>query len=245
MASYRDAWVAQFAKYEAQYRELLRGDPFRDWEQNTLPEVTAEGLLITGTTIAFARPEEDLASIAWRSCVRVYERAYAEERWLSPLCRDGFPKNRGRCARSCAYAAAFLGDSLDTHLLTKAAADYEEWSSGYATKDWDAQAEANLLSAARMWMILGDVDRASGLLTGRRKFKSHPHEGALLASLVHKGAMVSQFDRYFDEVRAPTFRPVAYMEKEVVRFELAAIRRRFIAGEALSDWSAILAETAA
>lgn len=239
-----ELWIARYERNRSGYPEMLADDPFDGWERSHMPETRVEEDLAYGLYISYAwGPEQEQAVAFFKRVCTVAERAIDEDKLTSPLSNSSFPLNRGVVNRAYSYARAVLGGSLDSPALHQASLDFEEWCKGYGRRDWDSQAQANYLAAVRLAVVVGDLERARALLKSRKSFKWHHEEHHLWSRLVERDgaiddALAENYDRYFDRLRDPGFIPDVYMETDILRLELAAIRDKYLAGEdGKIDWS--------
>lgn len=250
---YKPQWVA---KYEADLntlREELGMDPFEDWERNRMPEGDVEDGLRDAVDILYAdRTSADAVRFLRRS-LEVANRIFAEDKLQSQLCTGGFPENRGRMLRAKIYAQSLLREPLDVKGLLQASSDYEAWCKDYKGKDWDSVGEAEYLAAVRLAVIAGDLERASKLLKTKRPFKWHKEEHGLLKRVVNAvfiekqplplrdQALLEQFDEYFDRIRDPNLEPDIFIELDVLRLEIGAIRYKYFTDDRGDiDWNRII-----
>lgn len=238
-----ELWIARYEMNRSGYPEMLADHPFDGWERSHMPETRVEEELSYGLYIAYAWGSDHEQAVAFfnRACV-VAERAIDEDKLTSPLSNSSFPLNRGILNRAFSYARAALGEPLDSSALRQASQDFEEWCKGYGRRDWDSQAQANYLAAVRLALVAGDLERARELLKTKKSFKWHNEEHQIWFRLVERDraiddALAESFDRYFGRLRDPGFVPDVYMEIDILRIELAAVRDKYlVSDDGKIDW---------
>ena len=236
---YKALWLARYERDRSGFGEVLMWDPFREWERNSMPEVSVQQEFRGGLYVAYAFGSDHEQAMAFlrRTC-QVAQRVIDEDKLTSPVCQSRFPKNRGTLYRAYTYARAILGRSLDIEALRQSSRDFEEWCKRYEKGEWDSQAQANYLSAVRLSLIAGDIDRARELLKTKRSFKWHNTEHGLWKLLVEKreqargdAEFIALFNYYFAKLRDPSVVPDVYMETDVLRLELAVIADKYITSD--------------
>jgi hypothetical protein len=233
---YRQAWQQAYAKDQASYAEILTWDPFRSWERNSIPESTAARYFSSGLNILCGGGGPEQGRRFLQHCQQIAERALAEGKVESPLCKDRFPLNRGQLLRVSTYARALLGGPLDEGALRQAAADFEQWSQRFPKHKWSDYQEAHYLAGVRLALLGNDRERVARLCSRRRALRWHGEEYALLKDLAGgpqppppqgESPLLARFDVYFDSVRDPNYISEGYQEVEALRVELAALRDRW------------------
>lgn len=91
-----------------------------------------------------------------------------------------------------AYASALLGDGLRREDLQQAVAIVEQISNATDPPYWTGDYQDRYLSAARMCIIAGDMDRARKLLQSKRSFSKHKDQRRLLKKLTRKSTLPSK-----------------------------------------------------
>jgi hypothetical protein len=239
-------WIAHYERNRAAYPDVLRNDPFVFWERDQIPEMAVDEELRAGLHIAYAwgTAHEQALAFLRRAC-SVAQRIIGEDKLTSPECVGGFPLNRGRVYRSYSYARALLGEPLDVEAVEQSSRDFEEWCRGYGKGEWDSQAQANYLASVRLALISGNLDRARELLKTKKSFRWHKDEHELWKILVEKREEIRRdeefahrFSRLFDKLRVPGFVPDVYIETDILRLELPAIREKYLVDEdGVIKWS--------
>lgn len=239
-------WVERYERDRNGFAEVLTWDPFREWERNAMPESSVQQELRGALYVAYAWGVDHEQAVAFlnRAC-KAAERTINEDKLTSALSVASFPLNRGTLHRDYSYARAILGERLDEEALRQSSRDFEEWCKKYGKGQWDSQAQANYLAAVRLASITGDIDRARELLKTKKSFNWHKVEHELWKRLVELSGTVradaefsEYFMEYFDKFRDPRFIPDVYMETDVLRLELAAIRDKYlVSGYGEIDWS--------
>jgi len=252
--AYASAWAAALARDRSAYLILLEKDPFEKWDLNRMPEGTAERLLVMGTEILFGDRADVLGSAFIERALRVAERALAEQKYESALCKNGFPLNRGHLERVRTLATGTLGGSLDVEALRRASDDCAAWCEGYERREWDSQAEAYYLGAVRMALLGMDTARTEKLLASRRRFKWHRIEYELLKDIATRlvtdrpldAGLAERFKGFFDRVRDPAFKPEVFAEAKIQRLEIGLLwDRGFVSDDQTIDWSRAIDAVAA
>lgn len=239
-------WFERYERDRDGFAEILTWDPFKDWQVDRMPEMGVGEELRAGLYIAYARGTDYEQAVAFfRRACQVAQRAIDEDKLTSPHSNSSFPLNRGVLYRAYSYARAILGEQLDVRALAQSSRDFEEWCKGYKKSEWDSQAQANYLSAVRLAIVAGEIDRAQELLKTRKSFTWHKTEHEVWKRLVELRGDVrtdaefgGRFGEYFDKLRDPRFAPDVYMETDILRLELAAIRDKYLISEdGVIDWS--------
>ncbi|MEA2572469.1 MAG: hypothetical protein QOI24_4470 [Acidobacteriota bacterium] len=243
----RELWFARYERDQKSFAKVLGWDPFKDWDANAMPEMQVEEELAGGLYVSYAvGPDHEQAVAFFRRACRVAQRVIDEDKLTSPLCVGGLPLNRGRLYRAYTYARCILGELLDLKALEQSSRDFEDWCKGYGKGEWDSQAQANYLSAVRLSLIGGDVERGRELLKTKKSVKWHKSEHELWKLLVEvrgeelraDAAFGRKFSEYFDKLRDPGFVPDVYMEMDIVRLEMSAIRDKYlISDDGVIEWS--------
>lgn len=244
--TYASTWTAALTRDRSAYLTLLEKDPFQGWERNRMPEATAERLLVMGTEILFGDRADPLGVAFCEKASEVADRALAERKCESALCKSAFPLNRGHLQRVRVLTTGILCRSLDLEALKHASDDCAAWCESYQRWEWDSQAEAYYLGAVRMALLGMEGVRTEKLLRGRRRFKWHKVEQELLKDLapglvagrlVEDASVVERFRSFFDRVRDPTFKPEVFAEVKVQRLELGLLWDRGFVGDGQAiDW---------
>jgi len=182
----------------------------------------------------------------------VADRALREEKYRgTEFLEASFPQNHGFLLRVRSYANALLGHTLDEAALHQAAIDCEEYSKKFAKKKWDSHDQADYLAAVRLALVAGDLNHACRLLDTRKSFKWHFEEFEILKGIADGLAqkmgekdrviMLALLDSYFNKIRDPNFKPDVYMEAQILRLELGAIRDKyFISGDGVINWQRVI-----
>ena len=232
--------------------EYFEGDlfpPFRNWEDDRLPEMDAVRKLRNGLICAYARWDGRRRDSFFDQSIAIVERALAENKFMSESCQFAFPGNRACALRVRAYASALLGRGLLIDDLNQSSIDYESWCEGYEAGDWDSQAQAYYLDAVRTALLAGELNRASGLLDVRRSFRWHQQEfetmGQLIRAAVKSTPVLGDSAResiltFFELIRDPSFQPDVFLEIDVVRLEWGALVNKYLAPGDAINWNTVI-----
>jgi hypothetical protein len=237
--SYRQLWRSHC---EAEYKgflEIIAKDRFHNWENNSGPEETAERDLFLGVELLYAQLDPALARQYIERSLTILKRIFDENR--CEYLDHGFPMNRGEALRTAAYARALLGEPLDTASFSQASRDIETHCRGTPPNklcSWDAVTQTWWLSAVRLSLLAGDVERARNLLQHKKSFKSVKLQYDALAALgaaapplpIVDPKVREQFEVYFDAVRNPNYQypPDQILDShKLVMFELGLLRDKY------------------
>lgn len=257
MMSYRQHWIALYEKDRSDLRSILLKDPFYLWEGNRAPENRAERDLVYALEIACAEPGSPDCRSYLQRALAVVNRALREEKFKAGRCAEGFPRNRGDLLRVKAYTGFFLGGLLDQAALRQASFDYEERCKQFGPADWDSQLQAYCLTAIRVALLGGDMDHARRMLHTEKSFNWHAEEHVILKLLVenmvgttlaesYRTALLPVFDAYFDRIRDPFFKPVVFLQVQMLRIEFAFLRDKYlISADGQIDRTRVLGSIAA
>ncbi|WP_029922267.1 hypothetical protein [Nevskia soli] len=239
--SIREQWCAEAdkgLKSPEGYAYVLEHYPVRLEEGR--PGFAAYVELGTALEIGFAYPDHEM--------VRAYARRsfeYASHGVQEPVGQQTVDERDRFEARQCkCYAAAMLGLApLDTSLLIGAAEDLLIWmEDGMVETGWDGCAQSECLEAASLFLLAAEVQKASGLLSSKRRFSHHlPWKKGLeaIAPVVERGAggflpgtsEVAPFEALFQQLR-PFRQPDWLHDKTVsvniLRLEICLLRYLYV-----------------
>lgn len=246
--TYFDAWKSFFETNRLGLAEILQINRFQEWDKNRFPESTAETELFYALQCFYAGAPE-MAREFLRRTNAIVERAFSENKFESKDCKGGFPLNRGRAYRVHYYSKALSRGKEEQALLAAGSEDFEEWCKGYGKSDWDSQAQAYYLASVRMAILAQQFDRASHLLSLKRKFKWHSAEHDLLSRITNPGSMtesevLAQIMNFLNAVRNPKFRPKVFTESEILRLDISAISLRCSPSPREIDWNEAISRIA-
>jgi hypothetical protein len=245
-------WTTKDKATRADLRTILAMDPFEHWEFNRMPESSAEERLRYGLRIFYSQWNDPDGRAFFEQTLRVADRALHEEKYKGTEFLDaGFPKNRGRLLRARAYAAALLGQALDENALRQASIDCAEYCKILKGKLWDSQGQANYLAAVRLALVAGDQEQARQLMKTRKSFRWHFEEFEILRGIIgtidegipEKGRVIMQalLEAYFNKIRDPHLKPDVFMETDILRLELGAIRDKyFVSPDGIISWPRVI-----
>lgn len=232
----RQRWKEKVAKDLKDLRTLLTWDVFKDWDRTSMPQTIADHELALGLKILYGEGPFDEARMFHERCVQITQRALDEDKLQSGFCAGAFPINRGHLLRARTYARAVLGEPLDHAALLQASSDVEAWVKVFPKSQWGDN----------------DIERVRKLLSTKKSFKYHQGEHFLLTQLAKDpqppppmGDLIflESFDRFFDTVRDPDFKPPVFLETDIVRLELGAIRYKYYdSPDATIDWKRVIDE---
>jgi hypothetical protein len=157
---------------------------------------------------------------------------------------------RPHFAKARAFVEALLGQSLDNELLLFASRDYERSVLTLIPHEgFDGYCESQYLASIRAALIANGCDRAYELLGSDLKFGVNRKEHQLLVELAAFASgrqlasmdLFDRFDRFFDDVRNPEFRPNYDMRTWIVRFEYGVLREiYFSAHDKPISWQRVI-----
>lgn len=240
LPSIREQWRAEADKALRSpkgYAYVLEHHPVR--LEEVRPGFRACTQLGEALELGFAYPEHEL--------VRAYARRsfeYASRGVQAPVGQQAVDERDRFEARQCkCYSASMLGLApLDASLLRGAAEDLLVYMEGMIETGWDGCAQSDCLEAATMYLLAGEVQRASRLLSGKRRFSHHlPWKKGLeaIAPVVERGAgglrpgtaEVAPFEALFQQLR-PFRRPDWMADKtistNILRLEICLIRYLYV-----------------
>lgn len=208
--------------------------PFDKWQWDWSPDTRSQRLLQEGLEILYANNPGGLSAKFLSWTIERIDRAVAEDKFNHP--RAAFPHNRAHGLRSRAHAAFLRDGAIALDDLRQSIEDFANYNEGIPRHLWDAQSEADVLAPARLALIAGEFNRFAELLPFRWPIKWHKQEAKFLLDM-HKqlsiGEPVSQqvadrFVAYFEQVRAPDYKPDIFTETPILRFELGLLYCQYI-----------------
>jgi hypothetical protein len=237
MINYRSFWIRNIEENPEDYNLILSIDPFAHWEQNSLPEGTAEDNFLYGLQLLYGQVEISKANIFFERSVKVVNRALEENKLNISYAKARFPFNRGKLLQVKGYSEALLGRMLDNILLLQACLDIERGSKTLHKGRWDDQAQADYLCAVRLALITGDFQKAHNLLQKRSNYNFHSEQYNLYKTIIQvktqtnkllDASLFMEFEKFFDVVRNPNYIPKVYLDRDLLRFELGIIREKIL-----------------
>jgi hypothetical protein len=238
------------------FADVLGMDPFATWDQNRMPESSAETQCGLAIDIACAYPTHEMIQPFLSRALNLARRALAEK----PLDTDRamslrFPGNRGRLLRVQAYATSLQeGGAPDLTKLRNACEDMlASKQLAIPTVEWGALQQCQYLVAVQLALVCGDIEHANELLQVDCGFEDLElwAEGLtkLVESLLPPGGSSrasrapESWIRFFDLIRDPTVKVQELMTSmPLLRLEASLITDRYLrhADEPL-DWQRVLA----
>ena len=237
--------------------DVLGMDPFATWDQNRMPESSAEIECSRAIDIACAYPTHEMIQPYLSRALSLARRALAEK----PLDTDRemsrrFPGNRGRLLRVQAYATSLQeGSALDLTKLRKACADLPANKLlAIPTVEWGSFEQCQYLVAVQLALVCGDIQHARDLLEVDCGFEDVELWVTGLSELVESlqltpggswraSQVPESWIRFFDLLRDPTVKLHELVTPmPLLRLEASLITDRYLrhACEPL-DWSRVLA----
>ena len=253
LASHKEYWLdllQRETKYFFEYETIF--PIYENWERMSTAETVATDLLTTALDTFYCSAPRELTDKFLNWVIEVVDRALKDGKVHKTTAHSRFPRNRGEALRSRAFAKALLTGQIDIADAKQALedlmvnVDQTEVDIANQQHRFEDVEEVKVLTAARLALILGDLDRFEELIPYRRKFTWHQTEYRLLLELgktLKQGespaeALIERFVEYFERVRAPTQvqvkqnrergNPEVYVEKDLRRFEIGAIYAMYI-----------------
>lgn len=253
VSTHADYWLRQFERNHDFYTTTEEIFPlWHQWELSSRPEWGAAFDLGEALNLLYAGDPPGRSEYFLNRAIAIVDRALAEDKFSNERCKVGFPGNRGEALQTRAYAHALLGRPLREAELRQAVEDRCAWFEQLTPGLWYKGYEDNVLSTARVAMILGDWDLVSSVIPFKYKIKHYREELELLLQLKNrlrdKGQplpeeLATRFTAYFEKVRDPTdHTQEAYAGK--ARFELGAIYCLHVAPIEPFTWERVIHEIA-
>lgn len=237
--------------------DVLGMDPFATWDQNRMPESSAETQCGLAIDIACAYPTHEMIQPFLSRALNVARRALAEK----PLDTDRqmsvrFPGNRGRLLRVQAYATSLQEGGAPDLTKLRAACDDLLASKQLAvpTVEWCNVHESQYLMAVQLALVCGDIKRAHDLLQLDCGFEGLELWVEGLIDLVESLQLTpggswrasqapESWIRFFDLIRDPTVKVQELVTSmPLLRLEASLLTDRYLRHPAEPlDWKRVLA----
>ncbi len=167
---YRSNWEDLYIAHREDNLEILVKNIFDTWQQNSMPDSTAEHYFWWGLPVLYSHLDEPLALAFFEKSLTISKRALAENKLVSKISKSQYPFNRGVLLRTQVYTLVLTGQNFETNLLPQASVDLEKGSKILDKGKWDEMSEAHILEGIRLDLIVGDIGRAKRLLKVKKPF---------------------------------------------------------------------------
>jgi hypothetical protein len=245
-------WRDRFASQADGYVRMASADPFARWEKNLAPELGAKEELIWALYVAFADPDHELVRRFLTRGVEIADRALAEGKFQTELCRAAFPANLAVALRSKAQCLSILTGVTDESLFREASGHFLQYCRE-EKEDWDEIVENYYLSGIRSALLAGDPELAQNAYQSGRAPK-YKEELALLQALIvaaRNGERLPReaqagLEKLFDRTRHPRYDQKPPLSVIVGPFEIACVRDKYVVSEDRKvDWRRVITDFAA
>jgi hypothetical protein len=249
-ATHHGFWIQQFERERQFYETFETEFPiWHNWPRNSCPNLEADRCLSHALSLLYADVPKSLIEKFLGFSIALIDRGLEEHKFEEPY--GDFPRNRAAGLRARAYALALRGEALKTADLRQAIEDFQTWCADITPGRWHDLTEFQVLSSARLALIVGDLDLFERLLPFRYKIKLHREEAELLLQLKNLLRKREQplprdycerFTQYYERIRNPEFKSDIYMETDLLRFELGVLYCQYVATDVPFSWPRVIAE---